>query len=218
MRNEGFQLDRLGRWAAEVALTQEYGLDPTRLGQQAQTEGANTGSGDVLVGGGYSAVVSRLLRGIVVRRTTPVSSVTAHSRSVDVRTRDGQLLHADVVVVAVPLALLQAHTPAITPWPTSVSRAVTSLATGNLEKVVLQYRTRWWGNSEVLHVVGGGVPGAPAGSAASLRWTEFYDLTALLKVPSLVAFSAGSAALGRPRSDAACVAEVTATLAAAFRR
>jgi len=62
------------------------------------------------------------------------------------------------------------------------------------------------------------VPGAPAGSPASLRWTEFYDLTDLLKVPSLVAFSGGSAALGRPRTNAACVAEVTTTLNAAFRR
>jgi len=66
-------------------------------------------------------------------------------------------------------------------------------------------------------VVGGGVPGAPAGSAAALRWTEFYDLTNLLKVPSLVAFSGGSAARLRPRSDVACVAEVTAMLDSAFR-
>ena len=217
MRNEGFALDRVGRWAAEVELTQEYGLDASHLGQQAQTEGSSIASGDVMVGDGYSAIVSRLLRGIVVRRHTPISSVTAHSGSVDVRTSDGHVMRADVVVVAVPLSLLQRRMPAVSPWPATVSRAAAALTTGNLEKVVLQYRTRWWGTRDVLHVVGGGVPGAPAGSAAALRWTEFYDLTNLLKVPSLVAFSGGSAARLRPRSDVACVAEVTAMLDSAFR-
>lgn len=217
MRDESYPMDRFGRWAAQVERTQEYGLDPSRLGQQAQAEGSDGGSGDVLVGGGYGAIVSRLLRVIAVLRSTPISSVTAHSGSVDVRARDCRVMHADVVVIAVPLALLQSGLPTVSPWPAPVSRAVAALPTGNLEKVVLRYRSRWWGASEVLHLVGGGVPGASDGSAAALRWTELYDLTDLLKVPSLVAFSGGSAARLRPRSDSGCVAEVKAALDYAFR-
>jgi hypothetical protein len=74
------------------------------------------------------------------------------------------------------------------------------------------------GYSQVLGIVGGGVPGAPDGSPASLRWTEFYSLTPLVGFPALVGFSGGLAARTRPASDSACAAEAQARLTAAFRR
>ena len=101
--------------------------------------------------------------------------------------------------------------------PADVRSALRSLSTGSLEKVVLRYDEQWWGPEQVIGVVGGGVPGAPAGSLAALRWTEYYSLTELLGFPALVGFSGGQAARTRPTSDAACVSEVTAALAAAFR-
>ena len=101
--------------------------------------------------------------------------------------------------------------------PANVRSALRSLSTGSLEKVVLRYDEQWWGPEQVIGVVGGGVPGAPAGSLAALRWTEYYSLTKLVGFPALVGFSGGQAARTRPTSDAACVSEVTAALAAAFR-
>jgi hypothetical protein len=97
-----------------------------------------------------------------------------------------------------------------------VRRAIASLTTGVFEKVVLRYSEQWWGDHRVYGIVGGGAPGAPAGSPASLRWTEFYSLTDVLGFPALVGFSGGSAARSRPRRDLACVAEATAALRAAF--
>ena len=95
--------------------------------------------------------------------------------------------------------------------------ALRSLSTGSLEKVILRYDQQWWGSEQVLGIVGGGAPGAPEGSLAALRWTEYYSLTDLLGFPALVGFSGGQAARTRPLSDAACAAEATAALASAFR-
>jgi hypothetical protein len=99
-----------------------------------------------------------------------------------------------------------------------VRASLRRITTGNLEKVVLRYDEQWWGDHQVYGIVGGGAPGAPAGTPASLRWTEFYSLTDVLGFPALVGFSGGSAARSRPPSDAGCVSEATAALAAAFAR
>ena len=216
LNKQGWRPDRFGDWAQAVEITQEYGLDPSLLSAVALQEGSEPRGGDVLVGGGFSAIPQRLLAGIDVRLTTPVLQVTPSGSTVRVRTASATLV-ADAVVVAVPVALLQAGSPAISGMPTSVRAALRSLSTGSLEKVVLRYDEQWWGSEQVIGVVGGGVQGAPAGSLGALRWTEYYSLTDLLGFPALVGFSGGLAARSRPTSDVACVNEATAALAAAFR-
>ena len=216
LTSQGWRPDRFGQWAQAVEVTQEYGLDPSLLSAVALQEGSDPRGGDVLVGGGFSAIPQRLLAGIDVRLTTPVLQVVPGSASVSVRTTAATLT-ADAVVVAVPVALLQAGSPAISGMPASVRAALRSLSTGSLEKVVLRYDEQWWGSEQVIGIVGGGVPGAPAGSLAALRWTEYYSLTELLGFPALVGFSGGLAARSRPTSDAACMSEATATLGAGFR-
>jgi hypothetical protein len=216
LKREGWTTDRIDSWAAQVEVTQEYALDPSRLGVRATQEGATYQGGDVLVAGGYASIPERLLTGIDVRLSTPVDSVAAARQDVRVQLQSGRTLRADVVVVAVPLSLLRAGLPAIDPWPRALRLASRSLITGVFEKVVLRYDEQWWGDHRVYGIVGGGVPGAPAGTAASLRWTEFYSLTDVVGFPALVGFSGGSAARSRPASDAGCTSEATAAIAAAF--
>jgi hypothetical protein len=60
------------------------------------------------------------------------------------------------------------------------------------------------------------VPGAPYGTEASLRWTEFYSLTDLLGFPAIVGFSGGMAARSRPVTDSGCTDEAVKVLAAAY--
>ena len=215
---KGWGTGRIDTWAAQVEITQEYALDPSRLGVRATQEGAVYRGGDVLVAGGYVGIPAELLEGIDTRLRVPASRVTASGRGVRVRLRSGADLTADIAVLAVPLSLLRTGSVAVEPWPDDVRRAIASLTTGVFEKVVLRYPEKWWGDHRVYGIVGGGAPGAPAGSAASLRWTEFYSLTDVLGFPALVGFSGGSAARSRPRSDPACVAEADAALAAAFAR
>ena len=218
LARKGWGSGRMEAWATQVEITQEYALDPGRLGVRATEEGAAYRGGDVMVGGGYVALCSKLLDGVDVRLNTSVDRVTTGASSARATLSSGQSLAADVIVVAVPLALLRAGSPALDPWPASADRAVRSLATGVFEKVVLRYGEQWWGDHRVYGVVGGGAPGAPVGSAAALRWTEFYSLTDLLGFPALVGFSGGSAARSRPRRDAGCASEATAALRAAWKR
>lgn len=207
---------RFGTWASQVEVVQEYGLDARSLGTRAYYEGSAYRGGDVLVSDGYATIARTLLAGLDVRFGHVAMRVDAQGSSVEVALRDGDRLRADVVVIAVPLALLQAGMPRITSTPAPVRAALGALRTGNLEKVILRYDEQWWGSGRVIGVVGGGAPGAPAGSAAALRWTEFYSLTDVVGVPVLVGFAGGSSATRRPRSDAGCVREATAALTAAF--
>lgn len=218
LARQGWTTGRIDSWAAQVEVTQEYALNPSRLGVRATEEGATYRGGDVLVADGYATIPEDLLSDIDVRLDSAVEAASATRDGVEVRLGSGRVLKADVAIVAVPLALLRAGLPAIDPWPRPLRDAARRLVTGTFEKVVLRYEDQWWGDHRVYGVVGGGVPGAPAGSAASLRWTEFYSLTDVLGFPALVGFSGGSAARSRPKSDAACVAEATAALAAAFAR
>lgn len=218
LARQGWTTGRIDSWAAQVEVTQEYALNPSRLGVRATEEGATYRGGDVLVADGYATIPEDLLSDIDVRLDSAVEAASATRDGVEVRLGSGRVLKADVAIVAVPLALLRAGLPAIDPWPRPIRDAARRLVTGTFEKVVLRYEDQWWGDHRVYGVVGGGVPGAPAGSAASLRWTEFYSLTDVLGFPALVGFSGGSAARSRPKSDAACVAEATAALAAAFAR
>lgn len=218
LRRRGFAGGRVDDWAAAVEVTQEYGLDPGDLGVRAYSEGRDYRGGDAMVSGGYARIVSALLAGVEVRLSVAVSSVVVDGHRVTITDAHGRQQRADAVVVAVPLALLRAGSPRIAPLPHAVQNALLGLRTGNLEKVVLRYAEQWWGKEQVYGVVGGGAPGAPAGTLAALRWTEWYSLVPVVGFPALVGFAGGRAARTRPTSDAACVAEATAALAAAFAR
>ena len=218
LARQGWIDDRIGSWATQVEVTQEYALDTSRLGVRAYGEGGAYRGGDVFVADGYATIPTNLLDGIEVRMSTAVNGVVRDGSRVRVALGSGLSLTTDAVVVAVPLALVRAGMPRIDPMTNDVRQAVRSLATGVFEKVVLRYDEQWWGGHRVYGVVGGGAPGAPAGSAAALRWTEFYSLTDVVGFPALVGFSAGSAGRSRPASDAACTAEAVSALGAAFAR
>jgi monoamine oxidase len=207
LRSTGVGSTPVDRWAVETILTHEYGLGPARLGAEALYEGEDQRGGDALVKGGYDVVPAQLAQGLGVRLRSPVRAVRSDGYGAFTLTlRSGATIAADAVVVAVPLSILQRRAIALPPLPTGVRRAIDGLAMGSLEKVILQYPARFWPATQVLGVVGG-----PA-----RRWAEWYDLTPILGVPSVVGFSAAEAAAARPRTDAACIAEAARVLADAF--
>ena len=220
LRQHGLPANRFSTWAVETGVVQEYGLDATRLGARAPTEGGDFLGGDAFVSGGYQRIPELLADGLDVRLNSPVANVDAsQSNGVHVTLESGAVLTADAVVVAVPVSLLQAQSPSITGLSKAIQAAIGGIATGDLEKVILRYDKQWWGQETVFGIVGGGVPGQSSNSApgSALRWTEFYNLTDVVGTPALVGFSGGSAARQRPKSDSACVAEALGMLQAAFR-
>ena len=208
LAKHGWVSDGPDDWAENTEVTQEYGLDPALLGTHAITEGADEYGRDDFVKGGYDQVPQMLARKLDVRLSTPVSAVSSQGSQVSVTATSGKTASADLAVIAVPLALMQAKLPAVTPMPTLVWDAIRRLTTGSLQKVILRFDRPWWREDhgddfQVLGLVGG-------------RWTEWYDITKVTGVPSLVGFCGGSAAAHRPTSDANCVAEAMAELRGAY--
>lgn len=215
MRQRGLASNRFTSWAVETGIVQEYGLNASVLGSRALTEGGAFIGGDAFVAGGYAGIADVLAQGLDVRLNSPVVEVAATGTDgVRVTLQSGATLSADSAVVAVPVALVQAGLPRITPLPVNVRAAIGRLRTGDLEKVVLRYDDEWWGPERSIGIIGGGVPGQSADSA--LRWTEVFNVTDVVGAPALVAFSGGSAALSRPTTDAGCVNEAVAMLQAAY--
>ena len=147
----------------------------------------------------------QLAAGVSIRLSSPASFVNT-AKGLSVTLRSGERVVADGVVVAVPLSILQRRSLQIEGMPTRVRSALDGLRMGSLEKVILQYADRWWPRSQAYGIVGS--PGR--------RWAEWYDLTDLVGEPTLVGFSAATAAAGRSRSDASCIAEAADLFATAF--
>ena len=215
LSQRGLPTNRFTNWAIQTELVQEYGLDANALGTRALSEGWNYRGGDAFVGGGYARLASVLSSGVEIRLETPVARLDADGIRPVISLENGSTLRADGVVVAVPISLLQANRPQIAPWPAKVRRAARMLRTGDLEKVVLQFDEQWWGDEELIGVVGGGIPGQTAASAD--RWTEFYSLTKLTGMPALVGFAGGTSSLQRSRSDAVVAQEAFDMLRYGFR-
>jgi len=213
LRQRGWSATAVNAWAEEVTIAQEFGLDATALSARALGEGAWLRGGDDLVAGGYQRIVAQLLDDLQVRLALPVRDVQVESTGVLVNTST-ERLRAEAVVIAVPLALLQAGLPTITPLPRPVRTAVRSLTTGNLEKVILRFAEQWWPNTRMLGVVD--TENSSRGDPATLRWTEFLSITDVIGTPAIVAFAGGQAATSRPVDDTVCAAEAYAKLVSGF--
>jgi hypothetical protein len=195
------------RFAEQTLIAQEFGRDPAGLAAAAITEGAALVGGDAFVSGGYDRVADMLGSGIDVRRRSPVDRVSVEGAGVAIRLESGAQVQADACVLAVPLALLMSGRPTVPDAPARVRAAARSLSTGDLEKVVLRYAEPWWRSAgDDVRVIG----------IAGARWSEWYDVSDVVGEPVLVGFCGGAAARRRPVTDAGCVAEATADLAAAY--
>lgn len=202
----GWTPDTPQRQLAELTeLVMEYGVDLDRLGAQALWEGRASRGGDSMVVGGYSAVPELLAADLPIRLSTPVRGITTDRSGVTVQTDSGQLA-ADAVVLAIPLAVLQASAVALD-WPAPIASALAGLTTGNLEKVFLSYPEVWWPAAQVLQVM----------SAPARRWSEWYPMDPLVESAIIMGLSGGAAALTRSGTDDEVAGEAAGTLWAAYR-
>ncbi|MFM7147889.1 MAG: FAD-dependent oxidoreductase, partial [Actinomycetales bacterium] len=114
LRAQGWGRTPVDAWAEEVTIVQEYGLNAAALSARAPSEGAWLRGGDALVAGGYVRTTATLLADLDVRLAQPVRTVELAASGVRLSTATEQIT-SDVVVVAVPLALLKAGSPTINP-------------------------------------------------------------------------------------------------------
>lgn len=134
---------------------------------------------------GYDALPKHLGAGLDIRLGHDVSQIRWATDGVAVIGGYGTL-HADSVVVTVPVGVLRSDDLVIDPpLPEPVSGALERLAMNAFEKVFLRFSTAFW--DEGVYAIRQQGPGGD-------WWHSWYDLTALHGTPTLLTFAAGPAA------------------------
>ncbi len=160
--------------------------------------------GDEVIAGGYSALVDCIAAGIDLRLNWPVAHISQTFSCVDVIGVDGNIETADYVIVTVPLGVLKANTIRFEPAPPdSIVFAVNQIGFGVFEKVVLQFKDRWWTTQSTpngMHFL------------HDTTFRYWLDISHLVLCPTLVAHIAGPPAESLSATSAMRIGDALATL------
>lgn len=196
------ELDRFLR--SEIVT--EYGADP---GELSAWEGLGEGTegNDLLVVGGYAALVKDLLDGIPTELGWPVATVAHSADGVTVTATDGRTVTGDRAVVTLPLGVLKSGAVRFDPpLPETHRDAVDGLSMGVLDKVWLRWDERWWGDHGEQWT-----RTAPADDP----YIEWYDLAGPTGQPVLLGLVGGTMARAwAARTDDEVMAAALASLQA----
>ncbi len=166
-------------------------------------EGETTG-GDYFLTGGYVGLVDALAEGLDIRTEAPVSAIASTDDGVSV-TAAGAIYEGSAVIVTVPLGVLKAGAIAFDP-PLSAAKqaAIERMEMGNLEKVVLTFDERWWGQGGGWFI----------DAEASGRFPMVVDATDGAGTPTLVLLYGGrySRSIQASSTDDTIVAEALTVL------
>ena len=148
-------------WEALSSIGVANGADLTDLSLFAHDEDEILGTDDALVAQGLGVVVARLARGLDIRTGQRVKAIAYGDKGVVVQTDDGTF-KADQVVVTLPLGVLAGGAIRFDPpLPADKTLAFKQLRMGLLDKVVLEFKARFW--PEDLETFGyAALPGPPA--------------------------------------------------------
>jgi monoamine oxidase len=174
------------QYVYDSAITTEYGADPDEMSAWwGFVEGSD--GDDLLVTGGYAAVVEALLHGLDVRLAAPVTSIAHDDTGVDVTVFEAgteTVLGVDRVVVTVPLGVWKAGTVVFDP-PLDDDRrgAIDAIGFGLLDKLWLRFDERFWTDETLMWSIVGGD-----------GYDEWFNLAPVTGEPVLLALVGGARA------------------------
>lgn len=159
----------------------EFGADLNAMSLACYDEGEEPAGGDAFVLGGFDRLIAALAQGQDIRFGAEVTAVRDLGERVEVACGD-RIEACDAVVVTVPLKLLQAGAPAISP-PFDARRraALAGLGMGNLHKTFLLFERAFWPKQKRLVIVHEG-----------RFWNEFLNMSEEAGAPLLVGLHGGS--------------------------
>lgn len=136
---------------------------------------------DALLPDGYTTVTEHLANGLDVLTGTTVTEVAWNPGGVTVTTNHG-IMHADNVVITLPLGVLKANKVLFNPGlPAAKRKAIQALGMGLLNKCFLRFPKVFWpADRDWLEAIGQ-VPGL---------WAEWVSYARPLGMPILVGFNA----------------------------
>ncbi len=180
-------------WTISNEIVTEFGADADELSAQWGLEEGTEGD-DLLVLGGFRALVLDLATGLDIDLERPVRSVDYGTDGVTLRVDGGETLTVDRLVLTVPLGVLQAGAIEFEPpLPDSTTTAVEALGMGLLDKFWFRFDEVFWSDDAVMWtwldpgdnpftewfnlepLTGEPVLLAVLGGAAAHRWTERSD-------------------------------------------
>nr|XP_054755577.1 lysine-specific histone demethylase 2-like [Lytechinus pictus] len=124
---------------------------------------------------GYQVVFTELAKDLDVRLQHQVTAVDHSSDDIVVTTKDGQTFTAQKVLVTIPLVLLQSNAINFTPpLPEDKTEAINSLGAGIIEKIGLQFPSRFWEKKTQETDYFGYIPTDPADRGF---FSVFYDMS-----------------------------------------
>ncbi|KAM9750985.1 LOW QUALITY PROTEIN: lysine-specific histone demethylase 2-like [Menidia menidia] len=149
-------------------------------------------SGDhTLLTRGYSVLLNKLAEGLEIHRNCPVQTVDYSGDLVKVTSSNGSQWMAQKVLVTVPLTLLQRGSLHFhPPLPERKLKAIHSLGAGIIEKIALQFPTRFWDSKIQGADYFGHIPPAPEKRGL---FSVFYDLDPQGKQAVLMSVISGDA-------------------------
>ena len=185
-------------------ISTEYGVEAGELSAWWGTAEGSEGD-DVLVLGGYDALVTSLLDGLDVRLGWNVAVVDTRETNVVVTSSAQATITADAVVVTVPLGALKAENILFEPaLPAAHLTAIRTLGMGVLDKVWLRWDEPWWSQpaQQWTRV-----------AAADDSFTEWFNLLDVAGAPVLLGLIGGAEARAwAGRSDDDVLAAALASL------
>lgn len=137
--------DRLWKYLLSAYLEFDTSADITQLGSLYFDDDEMFSGADVIITNGYDRIIEHLARGLNIQLNTPVTAVQYDgSTGVQVRTAT-ETLHADYVVAAVPLGVLQQERIAFNPaLPATMRTSLNNLRMGNVNKFLLEWDAPFW--------------------------------------------------------------------------
>ena len=182
---KGFPRSDVERFTLGWEIEHEYADDAAHLDLAYFDQGRWVVGGEAMVVGGYDRLPRSLAAGVNVRLHAPVRRVDWRRSRISVATDRGEV-SADGVVLALPLAVVRSGVVDFAPGlPAGIADAVDTLGSGAMEKVILRFERAFWDRG--AHCIG--LAGTPEG-----RFLDWYDLTDVTGVPSLVGFTTGDVA------------------------
>lgn len=169
----------------QSAIAAEYGAGTDELSAWWGLEEGSEGD-DLIVLGGYDAILRAMAEGLTIELRRPVSQITWSETGVLVVDASGQEATADRVVVTVPLGVLKSGAISFQPpLPLDKVDAIERIGFGLLDKVWFVFDEAFWTESSLVwNVIT--APGTP--------YREWFNFMPVLGKPVLLSLVGGSVA------------------------
>ncbi len=138
------QQEKLFKWFLNSEIVLESGADLEALSIWEWDEDDAFEGGDVLFPGGYDQIIQKLAKGLDIQLQQKVTAIEYGNNGVTVKSDRGTF-QADAAVITLPLGVLKSGNVKFSPpLPKSKQAAVSRLAMGVLNKVVLKFPKIFW--------------------------------------------------------------------------